>query len=178
MSWTADLDPRLTDVAEELEATGCAAEVYDSEWRLVYLTSQFRFFTGDKSLDELGVGRHAVAIREAELHGMVPDDVELKWLRTNIPLMAHSTPGGADAIRALLPDELDRALGPLEPQPPKDLWWGELTYHQPGLPPAQTRYVHFALPERAGWSSSTMRANMPWLPRVISETMLAGAAGR
>ena len=31
---------------------------------------------------------------------------------------------------------------------------------------------------RAGWSSSAMRANMPWLPRVISETMLAGAAGR
>ena len=30
---------------------------------------------------------------------------------------------------------------------------------------------------RAGWSSSAMRANMPWLPRVISETMLAGAAG-
>jgi hypothetical protein len=27
-------------------------------------------------------------------------------------------------------------------------------------------------------SSSAMRANMPWLPRVISETMLAGAAGR
>ena len=31
---------------------------------------------------------------------------------------------------------------------------------------------------RAGCSSSAMRANMPWLPRVISETMLAGAAGR
>ena len=31
---------------------------------------------------------------------------------------------------------------------------------------------------RAGSSSSAIRANMPWLPRVISETMLAGAAGR
>ena len=31
---------------------------------------------------------------------------------------------------------------------------------------------------RAGSSSSAMRANMSWLPRVISETMLAGAAGR
>ena len=31
---------------------------------------------------------------------------------------------------------------------------------------------------RAGSSSSAMRANMPWLPRVISDTMLAGAAGR
>ena len=105
MSWTADLDPRLADVAEQLETTGSAAEIYDPEWRLVYLTSQFRFFAGDKSLEELGVGRHAVAIRAAELHGMVPDEVELRWLRTNIPLMAHDTPGGADAIRAMLPDE-------------------------------------------------------------------------
>ena len=31
---------------------------------------------------------------------------------------------------------------------------------------------------RAGSSSSAIRANMRWLPRVISETMLAGAAGR
>ena len=42
-------------MAEQLETTGGAAEIYDSEWRLVYLTSQFRFFAGDKSLEELGV---------------------------------------------------------------------------------------------------------------------------
>jgi hypothetical protein len=65
-------DPRLSGVAEELEATGGAAEVYDREWRLVYLTSQFRFFAGDRSLEELGLGRHAVEIRVSELHGMVP----------------------------------------------------------------------------------------------------------
>jgi hypothetical protein len=28
---------------------------------------------------------------------------------------------------------------------------------------------------RAGSNSSAIRANMPWLPRVISETMPAGA---
>ncbi len=144
-------DPRLSDVAEQLETTGGAAEVYDGEWRLVYLTSQFRFFAGDRSMEELGLGRHAIAIRAAELHGMVPDEDSLRWLRTNIPLMAHATPGGADAIRALLPDELDRALGPLEPQEPKALWWAELTYLQPGLPPAQTRCLTFALPDEVGW---------------------------
>ena len=157
MSWTADLDPRLADIAEQLETTGGAAEIYDTEWRLVYLTSQFRFFAGDKSLEELGLGRHAVSIRAAELHGMVPDEVELRWLRTNIPLMAHDTPGGADAIRAMLPDEAARALGPLEPREPQTLWWGELTYLQPGLPPAQTRYLTFALVEpdgeRIGWAN-------------------------
>ena len=145
-------DPRLSDVAEQLEATGTAAEVYDSEWRLVYLTSQFRFFAENRSLEELGLGRHAVDIRASELHGMVPPEVSLRWLRTNIPLMAHDTPGGDDAIRAMLPDDEARALGPLEPQEPRSLWWGEITYLQPTLPPAQTRYITFALPEHAGWA--------------------------
>ena len=107
-------------------------------------------------MEELGLGRHAVSIRAAELHGMVPDEVELRWLRINVPLMAHDTPGGADAIRAMLPDEAARALGPLEPREPQTLWWGELTYLQPGLPPAQTRYLTFALTEpdgeRIGWA--------------------------
>ena len=156
MSWTADLDPRLADIADQLETTGGAVEIYDTEWRLVYLTSQFRFFAGDKSMEELGIGRHAVSIRAAELHGMVPDEVELRWLRINVPLMAHDTPGGADAIRAMLPDDVSRALGPLEPHDPQTLWWGELTYLQAGLPPAQTRYLTFALTEpegeRIGWA--------------------------
>ena len=156
MSWTADLDPRLADVADQLETIGSAAELYDREWRLVYLTSQFRFFAGNRSLEELGLGRHAIEIRSAELHGMVPDGAELRWLRTNVPLMAHDTPGGADAMRAMLSDELDRALGPLEEREPQMLWWGELTYLQGELPPAQTRYLTFALTEpdgeRIGWA--------------------------
>ena len=77
---------------------------------------------------------------------MVPDDVELRWLRTNIPLMAHDTPGGADAIRAMLPDELGAGARPARAAASRrTLWWGELTYLQPGLPPAQTRYLTFAL---------------------------------
>ena len=115
-------DPRLSGVAEELEATGGAAEVYDREWRLVYLTSQFRFFAGNRSLEELGLGRHAVEIRVSALHGMVPPEASLRWLRMNIPLMAHDTPGGVDAIRAMLPDEQARELGPLEPRDPQPLW--------------------------------------------------------
>ena len=121
-------------IAEELEATGGAAEVYDREWRLVYLTSQFRFFAGDRSVEELGLGRHAIEIRVCELHGMVPDEASLRWLRTNIPLMAHDTPGGMDAIRAMLPDEAARALGPLELRRAEGTVVAELTYLQPGHP--------------------------------------------
>ena len=177
MSWTADLDPRLAGMADQLETIGGAAEIYDTEWRLVYLTSQFRFFAGDKPMEELGLGRHAVSIRAAELHGMVPDDVELRWLRTNIPLMAHDTPGGADAIRAMLSDDAARALGPLEPGEPQTLWWGELTYLQPGLPPAKTRYLTFALVEPAGERIGWANFYLPAAPASIVSLITRGNQG-
>jgi class 3 adenylate cyclase len=152
----AHVEPRLAAVAREIEATGSAAEVYDREWKLVWLTSQFRFFAGDRPLEDLGVGEHAVQVRTAALDGMVPLETGLRWMRRNIPRMAPDTPGGMDAIRALLPPEYDREVGPLEPRPPETLWWGEITYHQTGLPPAQTRYLTFALHdpdgERVGWA--------------------------
>ncbi|MEO8686604.1 MAG: adenylate/guanylate cyclase domain-containing protein [Solirubrobacteraceae bacterium] len=156
MSSRADPEPWLARVAEQLETTGAAAEIYDREWSLVWMTSQFRFFAGDRPLDQLGLGQHPVTVRTSPLDGMVPLETGLEWMRKNIPLMAHDTPGGVEAIRALLPEEYDRAIGPLDPQPPETLWWGELTYLQDGLPPAQTRYLTFALEtpggERAGWA--------------------------
>jgi class 3 adenylate cyclase len=156
VSSLADLEPFLARVAEQLEATGSAAEIYDREWNLVWLTSEFRFFAGGRPLEQLGLGEHAVTVRTRNLDGMVPFDTGVAWMRQNIPLMAHDTPGGLDAIRALLPPDHARAVGPLEPRPPQPLWWGELTYLQGGLPPAQTRYFTFALhdaaDERVGWA--------------------------
>jgi class 3 adenylate cyclase len=156
VSSRADLEPFLARVAEQLEATGSAAEIYDREWNLVWLTSQFRSFAGDRPLEALGVGEHAVTVRTTALDGMVPFETAIEWMRRNIPLLAHDTPGGMDAVRALLPEEHDRAIGPLEPQPPETLWWGEVTYLQGSVPPAQTRYLTFALHapggERVGWA--------------------------
>jgi class 3 adenylate cyclase len=156
VSSRADLEPFLARVAEQIEATGAAAEIYDREWNLAWLTSQFRFFAGGRPLEQLGLGEHAVTVRTRNLDGMVPFDTDVEWMRKNIPLIAHDTPGGVDAIRALLPAEHDHAIGPLEPRPPETLWWGDITYLQPGLPPAQTRYFTFALHdaggERLGWA--------------------------
>ena len=70
MSSRADLEPSLARVAEQLEATGSAAEIYDREWNLVWLTSQFRFFAGDRPLEALGVGEHAVTVRTTALDGI------------------------------------------------------------------------------------------------------------
>jgi class 3 adenylate cyclase len=155
VSSRADLEPFLGRVADQLETAGSAAEIYDREWNLVWLTSQFRFFVGNRPLEQLGLGQHAATVHTSTLDGMVPFYKGIEWMRTNLPLMAHDTPGGVDAIRAMLPDDHERAIGELEPQSPETLWSGEVTYLQEGLPPAQTRYLVLALHdpegERAGW---------------------------
>jgi hypothetical protein len=155
MSAPAELDPRLAGAVDQLEATGSAAEIYDPEWRLVHLTSQFRAFTGNRP-EDLGLGLHAVEVRVHTLDGMVPLESGRSWMRLNVPLMAHATPGGLDAILEMLGEERVEALEPLAEREPEALWWGEITYLQPGLPPAQTRYLTFALTdgdgERIGWA--------------------------
>jgi class 3 adenylate cyclase len=177
VSSLADLEPFLARVAEQLEATGSAAEIYDREWNLVWLTSQFRFFAGDRPLEQLGLGQHPVTVRTESLDGMVPFETGIEWMRKNIPLMAHDTPGGMDAIRALLPADHDREIGPLEPRAPETLWWGELTYLQGGLPPAQTRYFTFALHdpggERVGWAT----LYLPAAPASIVSLITRGNQG-
>ena len=46
MSLSAELEPRLARVAEQLEATGSAAEIYDRQWRLVWKAPDGTTFHG------------------------------------------------------------------------------------------------------------------------------------
>jgi len=151
----ADLDPRLAAVIEIVEGTGLAAEVYDAEWRLAALTSQFRLFIGNPPIEESGLGHHAVAWRRLpQLEGVITEESGVGWMRENIPRMAGATPGGIDAIRAMLSAEHAPELDRLEPVEPEPLWSGQVTYLQPGLPPAVTRYVTTELHaggQRLGW---------------------------
>jgi class 3 adenylate cyclase len=77
----------------------------------------------------------------------------------------------------MLPAEYDRAVGPLEPREPETLWSGEITYHQAGLPPAQTRYFTFALHdpdgERLGWAI----LYLPAAPATIVSLITRGNQG-
>jgi class 3 adenylate cyclase len=79
----------------------------------------------------------------------------LAWLRANLPLFAHDTPGGIPAMRAMLRPDVEVALGPVGESEPRSLWTGEVEFLQGNLPPAPARYVTSALHavdgERLGW---------------------------
>jgi class 3 adenylate cyclase len=154
---TAELsDPRLDSVVQAIEANGWAAELYDCEWRLLWLSSEILAIVGDEAAEQVRLGEHCVAIRRIPpLAGKLTMESALGWLRTNLPLFAHDTPGGIPAMRAMLRPEVDAAIGSIEECEPRSLWTGEVEFLQGNLPPAPARYVTTALHardgERLGW---------------------------
>jgi class 3 adenylate cyclase len=149
-------DPRLSAVIDAIEATGWAAELYDPEWRLLWLSSEILAIVGDRDGSEVRLGDHVVAVRrEPPLQGKLTLESGLGWLRLNLPLFAHDTPGGLPALRAMLSPEIEAALGPLKEAEPRMLWTGEVEFIQENLPPAPARYVttclHSGEGERLAW---------------------------
>jgi class 3 adenylate cyclase len=149
-------DPRLSVVIDAIEANGWAAELYDTEWRLLWLSSELLAIVGDEAAAQVRLGEHCVAIRrQPPLAGKLTLESAIGWLRANLPLLAHDTPGGIAAMRAMLRPEVEAALGPVEECEPRSLWTGEVEFLQGNLPPAPARYVTSALHapggERLGW---------------------------
>lgn len=154
---TAQLpDPRLDTVVDAIEATSWAAELYDAEWRLLWLSSELLAIVGASGQERLPLGEHCVAARrEPPLYGKLTTSSGLRWLRRNLPLMAHDTPGGLPALRAMVAPEMESELGELAEVEPRGLWTGEVEFLHGNLPPAPARYVTTGLNgrdgERLGW---------------------------
>jgi class 3 adenylate cyclase len=103
---SAGLDQRLAYAAEELERTNWAAELCDPQWRLVWVSSQLRALMGGGDDEALGVGMHLLESRFVEDRvARAPEAIQREWLRVNVPLMLSDTPGGHDALRAMVPPE-------------------------------------------------------------------------
>jgi class 3 adenylate cyclase len=99
------LHPRLAAMAEHLEQTGWAAELCAPDWTLVWVSSQLRRLLGEDDDAALGIGEHFVASRLRPVRERFLDPGVMEaWLDANVPHMIGATPGGVEAIAALLPE--------------------------------------------------------------------------
>jgi len=168
------LQGTLRAVAETLDSTGWAAELYDPEWRVVAYSREWRLLRGDPPEDELGYGLHAVqaSMVPAITAGSTPDS-RITWLRQNLPRMATSTPGGIQALVAMLTPELREAVGRVAPEPWAPMWSGVVEYVVERLPPARAQYVTTALaaPDGvAGW----VTVYGPYAPATVTSLLMRG----
>jgi class 3 adenylate cyclase len=132
----------LADIAEQLERTRWPAEVCDSEWRLLYVTTGLREVVGVEDDDALGIGQHVAASRrDSSWEHTLTDEDKHRWALTNFPYMAHDTPGGLDALREMIDPEYRPVLDEIEPMPAPRLWASYFHFLQGDLPPIRVNYL-------------------------------------
>lgn len=112
---SSSVHSRLTATAQRIEETGWAAELCDCEWNLVWVSGQMRAILGHPTDEELGIGRHILSSRLGQAWTGTPTRVTRQWIADNVPLMIEHTPGGLDAMRGMVHDELRPLLDGLEP---------------------------------------------------------------
>jgi class 3 adenylate cyclase len=98
-------DPTLRSVAHQLEEQRHIAEVWDAEWRLVYLTGDHVLSVGagaplaQTGLGEAVFGEATIMLREEWPAGATTESF-IEALVAMAPAIAHDLRGGADELRA------------------------------------------------------------------------------
>lgn len=128
----------LTDTAEQIENTGWAAEIYDTDWNLLWVSEELKVFLGSGDPDELGYGCHILeAHRRPAWRERVTSGTRVSSLRADLPYIASATPGGVDAMREMIDPELLSLLDGLSPAPAPPVWSVELELLQDRMDPVR-----------------------------------------
>jgi class 3 adenylate cyclase len=136
-------DPRLDSIVRGLESTGWAAEVCDSEWRLVWVSPQTRALIGQEDDSDLGLGEHVLESRQRPAwQRMVDRDAQEQWIRLNVPQMLVEDPGAAERLADIVDPALRAAV--MEAKPVDVPIWTWLT-RTTGVQPAVNQVRNFGM---------------------------------
>jgi class 3 adenylate cyclase len=122
-------DPNLARWASALNDAGQWAQLYDSGWRLVWATDEFRLTYGDTgAVTFLPIGFHlfsaeATRFRVSVNRGgfVLPEVRRARFLEIG-PYVLASTPGGRDELRRVVDPEFADLVDQLEPKDPPPVW--------------------------------------------------------
>jgi len=140
---TEPLNPQLAAVADALEGTRWGAELWDADWRLVYVSKESRAVLGNLQDGDFGYGKHVLEARWAEPYLSTVDDASRRQLiEFELPYIAHDTPGGIEAVKELYRKATGRRPPPdLEPAEPPPIWSARITLTLPGQPAFPVQYI-------------------------------------
>ena len=145
-------DPRLAETIEQLEQTGLAAELFDAQWRYVWLSPQMRALLGGAEDGELGLGLHYLESRTLPIwRSLVTEDMERQWMRQFGPFLAHDTPGGVEALVEMADEHREPVLrDEVEPREAPPVFTTAFEVTQPDLAATTVSYVMVRLRDEEG----------------------------
>jgi class 3 adenylate cyclase len=121
-------DPALAAVAMVLEARGFAGEIWDADWRLAYLSSEYRILVsaGRRSAEVPGIGEHILSTAMVDARARWPTGPTAASFNESaqdwIGYVVGTTPGGRDALRALCDPSFGAAIDAATPGMPPAAW--------------------------------------------------------
>lgn len=176
----------LEQVIAELARTGLAAQVFDSEWRLAWVSDEQKQLMGEWDEAELGYGvpLHEYLGAGPWRRALVDEDI-VQWTAEVLPWIVADTPGGADAVSGALSSHLSEderelmrsAIRTLPPAGPGPIWASGVRFVQGDLPPAEIGYVGIRLRDTDGRLLGTALLYAPNLPASILMMVSRGDQG-
>ena len=163
------VSPDLTEMMRRVDRAGWAADAYDSEWRLIWVSDELKALLGNPDREQLGYGRHFVETRTLPAwNSSITEDSALRTMREFLPFILHDTPGGVEAVLAGLEDPDTRALvASIEPAPPPPMWSWTFDFVQGDLPEVSGYGLAFQGREPSGRLVGTIMVYAPGLPATV-----------
>jgi len=112
-------DPRLRELAEQLDGHRWAAELVDDRWRLLWVSQELRAMRAEDE-DRIRYGQHFLMSGTAGFAVLTESSRE-RWVRTNVPFMLDRD-GDKAPIAQMLSPNLRAVVEELEPQSPPPRW--------------------------------------------------------
>ncbi|MFN2595293.1 MAG: adenylate/guanylate cyclase domain-containing protein [Actinomycetota bacterium] len=144
-------DPRLSLMADELNALQWSALLLDREFNVVCVTEELKEFVGVHDEEALGYGQHILAafLRD-EWRRTISMDSQVGIFMQMMPMFLDQFPGGPEALAKTLPEPFNQLVMSLEPRPLQPALRGRFDYIDPGGLPYPVDYLGFPVCEPEG----------------------------
>ena len=176
------MHPELAAIAEDLEGMHVAGAITDTEWRLVWLSTEMKVLLGEHDEGKLGYGNHIFDNWcSATWRDTITEDSEQNSFVTSFPYIAYETPGGIEKIIEIVAKH-DRSLeewghvdlADLTPRQPPPVWGTVIEYVQPGFKPVDVRAIFIRLHGSGGEHLGTLQLYGSALPARILALVARG----
>lgn len=160
-------------IRQEVEDLGWAAEIYDAEWRLKWVSPELRFILGNPTEVELGFSEVITRVYQMPIWAdkVTPESYQ-KALEETLGYILYQNES-ADEVRASLPEELVELLEKVEPREAPGMWSVQLDFLQNDLPPNKVSCLNIQFEEEG--KKGTLRLYGPAMKASVLSLVARGS---